>query len=110
MGQKKKVEYKNIRVKPETHEQLKFVSKITNVPMAKIIEQIAEAICSLSINYESATFQCYNDVTSDTVFITIHGYGKKLQSGTLQMPENATDREIDAKIKEEFDKGEIRHG
>jgi hypothetical protein len=49
--------------------------------MAKIIEQIAECICSLSINYESATFQCYDEVTSDTVFIKVHGYGKKLHYG-----------------------------
>jgi hypothetical protein len=73
-----KQEWNKLNLNETTHEKLVHISRVTNISMSRIIEQIIDCMFYLSINYDKATFSCYDRVTEDMVYITIHGYGKKL--------------------------------
>jgi hypothetical protein len=85
------MKHKHIRVNEKTHQELQCISKMTNVSMAKIIEEITECMMSLVAgNYPKATFKVMDMVTEDSVIITIHTYGKK----SLVFGKSATDTEM----------------
>ena len=73
-----------INVDSRTHEHLKHISKVTCVPMARIISMFVEELWSLSVEYDKATLAITSRITDDCVYATLHGYGRKLQMGTAK--------------------------
>src|SRR4030067_2258206 len=90
-----KEKIQKLNLNERTYERLKFISKVTSIPMTRIISEVIDAIFSLSINYDKATFRCFDVVTEDTVNIIIHGYGKKLTVNTFSVPSDMPNSEID---------------
>lgn len=74
-------EFNQINVDAQTHAQLKHISEVTNVPMARIISQFVEELFSLSVEYDKATLSISSRITEDTVYAVLHGYGKKITMG-----------------------------
>jgi len=95
--------FEKVGIDAQQFEQLKYISKVTSIPMAKILEQIIQCMFELSIEYDKATFRCFDMVTEDTVHIIIHGYNKKLVAGSFKTT-NETESEIDTKIYSESKK------
>lgn len=95
-------EFMNIKVTDKTHEQLQHISKVTNVPMARIISMFIEELFSLSIEYDKATLSISSRITEDSVYAVLHGYGKRLVVGKIpNIPENISPEAEDKLIFEE---------
>ena len=97
-GLKEKIQKLNLNER--TYERLKFISKVTSIPMTRIISEVIDAIFSLSINYDKATFRCFDVVTEDTVNIIIHGYGKKLTVSHFKADFNTPNEQLDKESEE----------
>ena len=90
-----KQKIQKLNLSERSHERLRFISKVTSIPMTRLISEVIDCMFSLSINYKQATFRCFDVVTEDTVNIIIHGYGKKLSVSRVPIDANATEDEID---------------
>ena len=95
------MEFKNVKVTDKTHERLAHISRMTNISMSKIIEQITDAmICLVAGNYPKATFKVLDMVTEDSVIITIHTYPKNVTVGSFKLPSDVPNSEVDKILSE----------
>jgi len=96
-------EFEKVNISKQTYIQLRHVSKVTGLSMCKILENIIEGLFCLSVNYDKASFQCYDSQLEQTVYVKLIGYSK-LKMGKFQMSSDATEQEIDKKLTEETKK------
>ena len=91
---KQKIQKLNLSL--QTHEKLKFISKVTGISMTHIIEMFIEELFSLSVEYNHCTLSITSKITEDTCYAVLHGFGKKLSINAFKTDVNASDAEIDA--------------
>lgn len=84
-------EQAQINVDIETHTRLKHISDVTKVPMARIISQFVEELFGLSVEYDHATLRITSSILEDTVYATLHGYGRKLSFGKVSTEQELRD-------------------
>jgi hypothetical protein len=99
------MKYKNLHISEVAHTQLTHISKVTSIPMAKILENFIQALYGLSVEYDHATLSITDRVTEDCVYAVLHGYGKRLVVGKIpNVPTNISEQEENALIFQESKK------
>ena len=95
-------EFKNIKVTEKTHQQLKYLSLITDRKMSNILEDILNNITALSVMYsKGATLRIEHRVRDSTVFLVLHGYSPSFTCGRA-----FSEAEMKSDIEKHFSKGE----
>ncbi|MCJ7559339.1 hypothetical protein MUO79_01810 [Candidatus Bathyarchaeota archaeon] len=69
----KKTKVEKLNLSPNTHCQLKYLSKICGLSMTEIVRQIMNELTSLSVNFRKATLSVDSRITENTCYIVLHG-------------------------------------
>jgi len=66
--------FEKVNVSAQTYVQLKYLSKITDLSMTKILENIISSVFALGVNYEKASLQVYDSQLNQEVTVKLLGY------------------------------------
>lgn len=92
-------EFEQVNLDSQTKTKLEFISKITNIAQSRILAEIINCVFALAVNYDKASFQCFDSQLDQSVTVRLIGYSK-LQIGHFKTPENATDTDCEKMTEE----------
>jgi hypothetical protein len=75
---------KQVNVDEITHDRLKHISKVTNVPMARLVSEWIEELFSLSVDCDHAYYKVESSILGHEVRCVLIGYDRKIQFGTCK--------------------------
>lgn len=98
-----KKKFVRIGVTEKTEQEIKYTAKVLNKSISGFLEELFDMIIQQSANFKNGANLTYL-VEYNDLRLRFSG-SKVVQSGCFKIPENASEGQINDKIKEEFKKG-----
>ena len=86
-----------IRVNAETYDQIRFLANKSNKSITATLAEIVNSIFNVACTFESLNLEYETCISDSTVLIAVKGKNR-LKSGSFQVNDSATEKEVNSQI------------